>query len=274
MTAIRALAGWEFRAAVRSRWILGTAVTFGGLALALTVLGLASARELGLSGAGPAASSLVNLGVLVPSVMGLLLGAGHLAGARENGMLGMLGAQPVRRRSLALGAFGGLTLSLWTTIGIGFAVTSLVLSGVADASQIGPLLVLIVATLAVGATSVAIGLGISSVAASRAQALALAIVAWIVFAFGIDLALAALAPVLHLGSVGLLVAIMINPLESARVLALLAMRPEGTALGPFGAFLRDSIGTGGTAVLLICSLGTWTAGSLALATRMLSRRDL
>lgn len=274
MSATSALAGWEFRAAVRSRWVLGTAIAFSGLALALTLVGLASARDLGLSGAGPAATSLVNLGVLVPSLMGLLLGAGHLAGAREQGMLGMLGAQPIARRTIVLGGFAGLTASLWTTIGVGFGIAGLVLSGMADADQILPLVVLITATLAVGATANAIGMAVSSLSSGRVQALAMAIVLWIIFAFGIDLALAAIAPLMRFGPFSLLVAILLNPLESARVLALLAMRPGGTALGPFGAYLLERFGSAGSALILIGGLSMWIAGSLAVATRMLKKRDL
>jgi len=272
--AVPALASWEFRAAVRSRWVLGTAVVFAGLAMAVTLLGLRSVRELGLTGAGPTSNSLVNLGVLLPSLMGLLLGAGHLASAREQGLLSMIGAQPISRRSIVLGSFAGLTGSLWATIAVGFGAAALVISGVATSGEVIPLLALVVATLGLSAVCVAIGVALSAFASGRTQALALSVVVWIVFAFGMDLALAAIAPVVRLGPGWLLGAIMLNPLEAVRVLALLATGPEGTALGPFGSYLTQSFGAGGAAAILAAALVGWTVAALLLAQVALRRKDL
>ena len=272
--AAPALAGWEFRSAVRSRWVLGTALAFSGLALLVTLLGMRSIRELGLSGAGPASAALMNLGILLPSLMGMLLGAAHLSSARDQGVLAMIAAQPVSRRTIAVGTFAGLTAALWSTIGVGFSLAVLILSGVANAGEIVPLLALLMTALAVAAVSVAIGVAVASLSTGRTQALAMAMVLWIVFAFGIDLAVAALAPALHLGPGGLLIAILLNPLEAARVLALLATSPEATALGPLGAYLLTRFGAAGSAMVLIASLAAWTTGSLWAARWALRRRDL
>jgi Cu-processing system permease protein len=269
-----ALASWEFRGAVRSRWVVGTAVAFSALALLVTLLGMRSIRELGLSGAGPASITLLNLAILLPSLMGMLLGSAHFASAREQGTLAMIAAQPVSRRDIAVGTFAGLTGALWSTIGVGFALAILVMSGVADAAEAGPLLALFGAALAVAAVSVAIGTALAALASGRTQALALAMVTWIVFAFGLDLLVSALAPSLHLGAGGLLIAILANPLESARVLALLVADPEATALGPLGAYLLSRVGGVGAALVLTGSLVAWTAGSLWAARWALRRNDL
>ncbi|MEX0991248.1 MAG: ABC transporter permease subunit [Actinomycetota bacterium] len=271
---VPALAGWEFRAAVRSRWVLGTAVAFAALAMTVTLLGLRSIRGLGLTGAGPTSNSLVNLGVLLPSLMGLLLGAGHLASAREQGLLSMIGAQPISRRAIVLGSFAGLTGSLWATIAVGFGAAALVISGVASSWEVVPLLALVVATLGLSAACVAIGVALSAFANGRTQALALSIVVWIIFAFGIDLALAAVAPVVRLGPGVLLTAILLNPIEAARVLALLAAAPDGTALGPFGSYLIGTFGREGAAAILVGALAVWTVAGLWLAQIALRRKDL
>ncbi len=271
---VPALASWEFRSAVRSRWVLGTAVAFAGLAMVVTLLGLRSIRELGLTGAGPTSNSLVNLGVLLPSLMGLLLGAGHLATSREQGLLAMIGAQPISRRAIVLGSFAGLTGSLWATIAVGFGGAALVISGVASTAEVGPLLALVVATLGLSAACVAIGVALSCAANGRTQALALSVVVWILFAFGMDLALAAIAPMVHLGPGALLAAILLDPVEAARVLALLATGPDGTALGPFGSYLTGSFGPTGAAAILAGALVAWTAGALWLAQFVLRRKDL
>jgi Cu-processing system permease protein len=273
-SAAMTIAGWEYRTSVRARWVLAMAAIFGVLCLTVTLLGFRTVRELGLTGIGPASATLVNLGVLLPSLMGLLLGSGAVVGAREQGLLAMLAAQPMRRGSIATGAFLGLTGSMWTTLGIGYGVALLVMSSVARGSDVPALVTLIGATLGVAATSVAIGVALSSFASNRAQAVAGAVGLWIVFSLGVDLALAALAPSVHLGPQGLLAAIALNPLEAGRVLALLGTNFRGTALGPFGAYLVSTFGTVGSVAVLVLVLASWTVLPLLLARWALPRRDL
>jgi len=268
------IAGWEFRTSVRARWVLAMAAVFGLLCLIVTLLGFRTVRELGLSGIGPASATLINLGILLPSLMGLVLGSGAIVGAREQGLLAMMAAQPMRRSSIAGGAFLGLTASMWTTLGMGYGVALLVMSSVARASDIPALVTLICATLGVAAASVAIGIAMSSFASNRAQAVAGGVGLWIVFSLGVDLALAALAPSVHLGPQGLLAAIMLNPLEAGRILALLGTNFRGTALGPFGAYLVSTFGTVGAIGVLVGALAAWTVGPLLLARWALPRRDL
>ena len=268
------IASWEYRSAVRARWVLTMAGVFGLLCVMVTLLAFRTVRELGLTGIGPASATLVNLGVLLPSLMGLLLGAGSLVGAREQGMLAMICAQPLRRSQVATGAFLGLTASLYATLGIGFGVAMLVIAAVATASDVPALVTLIGATLGVGAASVAIGVAISSLVSSRVQAVTLAVGLWIVLSLGVDLALAALAPSVDLGPTGLLVAILANPLEAGRILALLGTNFEGTALGPFGAYLLTTFGRWGTVALLVGDLVAWTLVPLFVARWALPRKDL
>jgi ABC-type transport system involved in multi-copper enzyme maturation permease subunit len=271
---VSVIASWEYRSAVRARWVLTMASVFGLLCVTVTLLAFRTVRELGLSGIGPASATLINLGVLLPSLMGLLLGAGSLVGAREHGMLAMICAQPLRRSQVATGAFLGLTASLWTTVGIGFGIAMLIIAGVATAGDVPALVTLLGATLGVGTASVAIGVAVSSLVANRLQAVTIAVGLWIVLSLGVDLVLAALAPSVHLGPTGLLVAILANPLEAARILALLGTNFEGTALGPFGAYLITSFGRWGAVALLVGDLLAWTLAPLAVARWALPRKDL
>jgi ABC-type transport system involved in multi-copper enzyme maturation permease subunit len=269
-----AIAGWELRGSLRARWVLAMAAIFGFLCVLVTLLSFRTVRELGLTGIGPASATLVNLGVLLPSLMGVLLGAGSLVGAREQGMLAMLAAQPIRRSAIPLGAFAGLTGAIWATIALGDGAALVVLSGVARASDVPALVALLGATLAVATASVAIGVAISAIATSRVQAVAGAVGYWVLAAIGVDLALAAIAPSIHLGPRALLAAILLNPLEAGRVLALLGTNLEGTALGPFGAYLISTFGPVGSVVLLSADLLLWVLVPLLAARWALPRRDL
>ncbi len=269
-----ALAGWELRSAVRSRWVLGTAVVFAVISLGVTLLGLQSLRGLGLSGVGPASAGLVNLGVLLPPLMGLLLGAGAIAGARERGLLAMMAAQPVSRGTLVGGMFLGLAVALWVTVALGFGLAGLVMAGVAKASDLLPLASLVGATVGAATAGLAVGVGLSALANSRTQAVAAAVAAWFVLALGMDLALAGLGPAIRLGPRGLLIAVLANPLEAGRILALLGAGPHGTALGPFGTYLVDTFGSGGAATVLVASLAAWTLVPLLVARTVLRHRAI
>lgn len=271
---ISVVAGWEFRESVRSRWVLAMASIFGLLCAVVTLLAFRTVRELGLAGIGPTSATLVNLGVLLPSLMGLLLGGGSLVGKREQGMLGAMAVQPIRRSALVWGTFAGLAASLWATIGLGFGVAAVILSGVVAARDLPGLAALVMATLAVAASCTAIGVAVSTASSSRLQAVSAVVALWIVLALGMDLALAALAPSIHLGPGGLLVAVLSNPLEAGRILALLGTNVEGTALGPFGAYLVGRFGVAGSVGLLSGSLAVWTAGPLLVARALIVRRDL
>jgi len=272
--AVAAVAAWEYRLAARARWVLAMGVAFALLAAAVTVLALGTVRGLGSTGIGPAGAALVNLGVLLPSLMGLLLGAGSFAGERDHGVLTMLLAQPVRPSRVVVGAFLGLAGSLWTTLAIGYGAALVLLSAVARAEDVPALAALVGATFAVAASGVAVGAAVAAWSGGRLQALAISTALWILLALGFDLALAALAPSVHLGPGGLLVGVLLNPLEAGRVLALLGTDLQGTALGPFGAYLLARFGAGGAVALLAADLVAWVVGPLALASRALARRDL
>ncbi len=272
--ATSVIASWEYRTTVRTRWVVVMATVFGALSIAVTLLAFRTVRELGLAGIGPSSATLVNLGVLLPSLMGLVLGAGSLVGAREQGMLAMVCAQPLRRTQVATGAYLGLAGALLTTLGIGLGAALLIMAGAARATDVPALVGLVVATAAVASASVAIGVAVSVLVASRVQAVSIVVALWIVLALGMDLALAALAPSLHLGPRALLLTILVNPLEAGRILALLGTNLDGTALGPFGAYLVSTFGRYGAVAVLLVDLAVWTAVPLLVARWALPRRDL
>lgn len=272
--ATRAMAKWEFQSAARSRWVIATAVAFALLCLAVSLLGMRSLRELGLTGVGPASAALINLGVLLPGVMGLLLGGNAIVAAREQGVLPLIAVQPVSRTSIVLGPFLGVSAALAVSILFGFGAAAVVLSSVAKGSDVVPLLALVGATVGVAIACVAIGILISAFSKTRLQATSTAITLWFLLALGMDLALAAIAPAVRMGPVGLLAAVVFNPLEAGRVLALLGATPDGTALGPFGAYLVETFGSGGAAIVLGASLLLWIIVPVSVARWLVARGDM
>lgn len=270
---VRELAGFELRGAVRSRWLSVGGLIFGGAAVAVTLAGLRSLSALGLAGAGAATDGLVHLSLLLPPLIGLLLGAGSLARDRERGMLAMLASQPVRRGVLPLAAFTGSVLAVWVVLAAGLGIALVLLATVATFADIAALGVVLGVGLAATASAVAIGVAISALASTHHQATASAAAVWLLLALGMDLLLAGVAPGLRLGPAGLLAAVVANPLEAARIWALLALE-GGTALGPFGDYLVARFGASGTHGFLAGVMALWTVGPLLLARRVTARRDV
>lgn len=276
MSAIRtttALAAFELRGVARSRWIPVGATVFGVATVAAAIAGLRSFSSLGLAGAGAATDGLVHVALLLPPLIGLLLGAGSLARDRERGLLAMFASQPVARAALPLTAFLGCVLAVWAVVALGLGAGTLVISMVATAADVAALGAVLAISLAAAATAVALGVMLSAVSSTHHQATAAAAALWLLLALGLDLLLAGVAPGLRLGPAGLLAAVLVNPLEAARVLALLLV-DGAAALGPFGAYLTATFGRDGTVWLLAATLAWWVLFPLAVASLATHRRDV
>jgi ABC-type transport system involved in multi-copper enzyme maturation permease subunit len=268
-----ALAAFELRGAVRSRWVTVGAVVFAVSAFAATLAGLRSFSSLGLAGAGAATDGLVQVALLLPPLIGLLLGAGSLARDRERGLLGMVASQPLHRAQLPLAAFAGCLVAVWVVVALGVGVGMLVVSMASTVADLLGIVVVLGVGLAAAAAAVALGVALSAVSSTLHQATAAAAALWLLLALGLDLLLAGVAPGLRLGPAGLLAAVIANPLEAARVLVLLLLEGPG-ALGPFGAYLIDRFGRIGAVTLLAGIIAGWTLAPLALAAAATSRRDV
>jgi Cu-processing system permease protein len=267
------LASFHLRGATRTRWVSIAAVVFAAAAVAVTLTGLRSLRELGLAGAGAATEGLLHLGLLLPPLIGLLLGAGTVARDRERGLLAVLATQPVARAQLPFAAFVGSLGAVASVIALGFGTALVFVAAVASGRDLVTLLLVTAIALAATASAVALGVLVSTLARSHHQATVVAAALWLLLALGMDLLLAGVAPGLRLGPTGLLVAVLANPLEAGRVLALVTI-DHGSSLGPFGAYLTDVLGRAGAVGALVGSLVAWTLLPLAIAARAIGRRDI
>jgi ABC-type transport system involved in multi-copper enzyme maturation permease subunit len=270
---VRELAGFELRGAARTRWLTVGGVIFAAAAMGVTLAGLRSLAALGLAGAGAATDGLVHLSLLLPPLIGLLLGAGSLARDRERGMLAMLASQPVRRGALPFAAFAGSVLAVWVVLAAGLGVALVLLAAVITMADLGAFGIVLGVGLVATASAVAIGVMISALASTHHQATAAAASVWLLLALGMDLLLAGVAPGLRLGPAGLLAAVLLNPLEAARILAVMLL-DGGTALGPFGSYLTRRFGTLGAQGVLLGSMAAWTIGPLLVARTITARRDI
>lgn len=274
MTAARVLVAHELGEALRSRWLLAYAVLFATLALGLSLVGLRGVGAVGLEGYGRTTASLINLCLLLVPLVALLLGSGGVAADRESGVLELLLAQPVGRSELLLSRFAGALVAVAAATLLGFGIAG-VLIGLATGAAGGlRYLAFVGVALALAAVYLAIGLAISVVARGRTRATAAALAVWFGSVVVFDLLLIGAGAFALAGVRGLAAALLLNPVEIARILALLVLDPTLDVLGPVGGFLVARLGAAGVTGVLLGALAVWTLGPLAVATALFEGGDV
>ncbi len=274
MNAIRVTARGQLREALQSWWVAVYALTFGALALGLAIAGSRGAGSLGFTGFNRTSASLLNACLLLAPLVALALGASAVSGERERGTIHGLMAQPVSRAELLAGMFLGLLGAIAVATALGFGAAGLViamLSPVIDPARYVQLLLLVIVLAGV---MLALGMFISVVAGSRMRALSAALAVWFVLVLFFDLGIIGVTLTGILGSRGLVAALLLNPVDIARVLAILRLEPSMETLGPSGAYLSDTFGQNGATGLLGAMLALWLAVPLAAAAWTFRRQDV
>jgi Cu-processing system permease protein len=272
MNAVWTIAGRELRDAVRSRWLLLYAVTFAVLALGLSYLGERNLGGMGFENFSRTTASIINLCLLLVPLIALSLGAGTIAGDHERGTLPYLLAQPLSRWELLAGKYAGLVLSIGTATVAGFGIAGLTIAVYASTMDAATYLLLLGLMLALVAVMTGVGVLASVVSNSRAQAMSAALVIWFVAVLFFDLVLIGLLSGTSLGGRGLLAGLLLNPIEIVRVLAIMNLEPDLTALGPFGSYLMEDMGRGTATAVLGVALAVWVITPMAIATWIFSDR--
>lgn len=262
----------EVRDGLASRWLIAYALLLGGLGLAATATGINSASGLAIQAFGRTTATLMNLCLLLSPLVAVVMGAASIAGEQERGTLEHLLAQPLTRTELLLGKHLGLLAALVAATVAGFLPT-----GVAIAAAAGPgvlphyVLFPVIAMLA-AAAMLAIGMVISVTSRSAVQAQGIAMMTWFGFVLLYDLVLMGSLAVSGVPAPWLAAALMVNPVDAARVLGVLALEPDLYLLGPAGAFLTTRLSSTGTASLLIGALVIWALAPVCAAAMKFSIR--
>ena len=273
MSAITAVMKKEVRDAFSNWWLLLYGGLFTLLALGLSYLGQKNLGSLGFENFSRTTASLLNLCLLLAPLIALSLGAGAIAGERDRGALTYLLSQPLERRELLLGKFAGLFASIGLATTAGFGAAGIVISLSGSAMDAGTYLLFLFLVLALIAVMTGLGLVASVVSATRVQALGLAVLVWFTAVFFFDLVLIGMVSATSLGDGGLLLALLANPVEIVRVLAIIHLEPDLEVLGPFGSYLLDEWGMARATGLLALALMAWTVMPVWLAVRLFERRD-
>ncbi len=270
MRAIRAIMWKELRDAVRSRWLVGYAVAFAAVAVAISQL---QGGDIGSQGFNRTTAGLINLCILLVPLLSLVLGAASIAGERERGTLATLLSQPISSGELLVGKYAGLTLAVWCAIAMGFGGAGLLVALFEPITDVQHYLLFVLLSGALATATLSIGVLISVVADNRVKALSGAVLAWFVLVLAYDLGAIGLALWVSSSGRTLLAVALGNPVEATRLLAILSVEPDLKILGPLGAYMVDRLGTATSAILLLGALLVWSVAPLAIAARIFRGQD-
>lgn len=263
----------EVRDAVQGRWLLVFAGAFAALAFTLALVDH-QAGSAGAQGFNRTTAGLINLCLLIVPLLALILGAGAIAGERERGTLVGLLSQPISATELLLGKYAGLLLSTWMALALGFGASAILVAAFNPLTDAGYYLLFVALSAVLAAVMLSVGMLISVVAASRVKALTIAVAVWFGFVLFYDLGAIALALAVSTSGRSLLLTVLVNPVESIRILAILRLESDPQILGPLGSYVSNELGAGRSAVLLMASLGAWVVAPLTLAARVFARQDV
>ena len=255
----------EVRDGLTNRWLIAYSILLGGLGLAATATGFDSASGLAIQAFGRTTATLMNLCLLLAPLVAVVMGAALIAGEQERGTLENLLAQPLTRTELLAGKHLGLLAALNAATVAGFVPAGVAIIAAAGPAMLGHYLLFPAIAVLAGAAMAAVGVLISVSSRSAVHAQGMAMVAWFAFVLLYDLVLMGSLAVSGMRAEWLAGALVLNPVDAARVLGVLALEPDLYLLGPAGAFLTTRLSAAGTAALLMAALVLWAVMPLAAA---------
>jgi Cu-processing system permease protein len=111
-----------------------------------------------------------------------------------------------------------------------------------------------------------IGLLVSVSSRTAVQAQGTAVFIWFTVVLLYDLLIMGALAMSGVSVDVLAASLVMNPVDAARVLGLLALEPDLYLLGPAGAYLAARLGGSGAALVLVASLAFWAVAPLAAST--------
>jgi ABC-2 type transport system permease protein len=274
-TSVRAaLFRLELADALRSRWVVFTAVAYLLVFGAFVWLGLRESSVLGFTGLSRVVLNVSNAVVIVLPLVSLVATHQSVVRARSTGLFELLLAQPVRRQDWLASAVASRLLVIVGPLAV-LLVGTLAVGLLSGEATLGPLVarsLVVVASLSLG--FVGVGFFVSSAARSTERATVYALVAWLGASVLHDFGLIGLLLRWRLPP-GLVFALAaLNPVEASRIAILSGVDPELSVLGPVGFWLANTVGPRWALVVGVGWPAAVGAAALLLARRNVQHGDL
>ena len=234
----------ELADAVRSRWVVFTALVYGVVFAAFVWLGLRESSVLGFTGLSRVVLNVSNAVVLAVPLVALVATSQVIVKARQSGFFELMLSQPVRRSEWFVAAVGARLLVVVGPLLVLFLVALLASAfGAQRDAAVGPTVARCLAvTVALGWAFVGIGFWISSVSRTPERAVVLALLAWVSATALHDFALIGVMLRWKLAPQLVFALAAANPVESARIAVLSGVDPDLSVLGPVGFWLANTLG--------------------------------
>jgi len=271
MRGIRIVASRELRDTLHSRWLIGFGILFSVLTIGISYYGLAGSREIGFQGFGQVSASLLNLILFTVPMVAMAQPVLSLTSDGE-GLLILL-TQPLTRNEVLFGKYLGMLGAVTATVVGGLVVGGGVVMSQSGASHVGSFLLLILLTFALICLFLAFGISIAVIWRDRTKAFGISFAVWFVLVILYDLMVFGLTvsgPGISLKAL-LLLALLFNPVDAARVLYLL-VTGSSSFVGVTGAVLAETLGTPAGLALLGGMFLVQTTATLATATCIFRRK--
>lgn len=273
MKAVLVIAVKELRDGLRNRWVLAVTGLLAAFALTLAFLGAAPTGTVRAGALTVTVVSLSSLSIFLLPLIALLLSFDAIVGELERGTLGLLLAYPVARWQVVLGKFAGHVTILAIATVLGYGCAGVAVAVTSDGGGGDAFLLLIGASVLLGAAFVAIGYVVSAAVRDRATAAGLAIGVWLVFVLIYDMALLGVLVADQGRSIGADAVnwlLLCNPADVYRMLNLGAT--PGARLFSGMAGLAGDLRFSPAALAL--ALALWAAVPLGAATLLFQRRQI
>ncbi|WP_435185338.1 ABC transporter permease [Halobellus sp. EA9] len=260
-----AVAGREYRLAVRSRWAAGIVLLFGLFTTAVV--------QFGTSTVGPGRfdavlATVVELGVYLVPLVAVAVGYDVVVGAHERGSLELLLALPITRGRVIAGTLAGRAAVLSGAMLLGFVPAGVLTVLWFGPSGVGAYATVALAAALTGCAVLSVAVLVSTVAPTKTYALGGSLALWLWFVLLHDLAALGTVAAADLGGAAIAVAVLLNPVDCFRVIGLSQV---DVVAGGFGAVMTQA---GLSMPLAVAALGAWTLVPGAAAARLLRRRRL
>lgn len=252
---------YEVRNVLRGKVLLGYGLFFLAATLGLVRLG---------GGVERALPSLANIVLLAVPLVSLLVATVSLYDGRA--FTELLLSHPVGRRDLFRGLYLGLTLPLAGMFAAGVGIPLVVLGGVQQAPASSA--ILLASGVLLTAVFTALGFVVAFSLGEAARGLAAALVLWLAVTLVYDgvVLLASHALAAYPLERPMLAAMVLNPVDLARVMVLMAL-DASALLGYTGAVFQDFFGGRWGMAGAAASLAAWVALPYGLARRRFERMD-
>lgn len=263
---IAVVARLDFAEVLRSRWLVFCLVVHAVLAALFVLVGLRESGVVGFTGMGRALMSWSHALLFLLPLLALSATGQVVNGARDDGSLELLLANPVSRGAWYVGTsvvrIGALVLPLFV------AMPAMALCGSLAFGQEVPwgfLLRGMLVSASLLLCFVAFGMLVSTLVRNQAKALMLTLLVWVAGVALIDFGLVGLMLQWELPPQAIFTLASLNPVQCARLALLSGVQPELSTFGPVGFFVANHVGATGLLLLgvgwpLLLGATAWFCG--------------